>query len=99
MCTKDDTTSTGINIDTVNESNTKPQDTFNDSESIHENNLIKTDILFIPTSKKLTRLSRVVIKTDIHAINCEPVTPIFLPKNPEIIELNKGNIIMVKYII
>ena len=49
--------------------------------------------------KKLTILSRVVNTTDTHAIKCEPVTPTFLPKNPEIIELNKGNIIMVKYII
>jgi hypothetical protein len=99
ICTREDTISTGINIDTVNESKTNPHDTYNDSESIHENNFIYTDILFIPTSKKLTTLSIVVNITDTHAIKCEPVTPTFLPKNPEIIELSKGNIIMVKYII
>lgn len=44
-------------------------------------------------------LSKVVITTDIHAITCEPVTPTFLPKNPDTIELSKGNIIIVKYII
>ena len=56
-------------------------------------------MLLIPTSRKLITLSVVVNTTDTHAIKCDPVTPTFLPKNPETIELNKGNIIMVKYII
>jgi hypothetical protein len=99
MCTKEETINTGINIDTVNESNVNPHHIFNDSESIHENNLIYTGILLIATSKKLIILSTVVNTTDRDAIKCEPVTPTFLPKNPETIELNKGNIIIVKYII
>jgi hypothetical protein len=34
----------------------------------------------------------------VQVIICEPVTPIFLPKYPEAIEPNKGNIIIDKYI-
>ena len=99
MCTNEETIKTGINIDTVRESNTKPQDTFNASESIHLNNLMYTGILLIPTSKKVNIARVVVITTDAHAIKCDPFTPIFLPKKPEAIELNKGNIIIDKYII
>ena len=40
-----------------------------------------------------------VVITDVHVIIWDPVVPTFLPKNPEIIEANKGNIIMFKYII
>ena len=32
-------------------------------------------------------------------IKCEPLTPIFLPKNPEIIDPSKGKNKIVKYII
>ena len=41
----------------------------------------------------------VVITTNEHVMSWDPVTPTFLPKNPEIIEPNKGNAIIVKYII
>lgn len=98
MCTNEETIKTGINIDTVKESKIKPHDTLRDSESIHLNRFIYTGILLIPTSKKLTIESIVVIITQVHVIIWDPDTPTFLPKNPDIIEANKGNIINVKYI-
>ena len=99
MCTNEDTIKTGINIDTVKESNTNPQYTFNDSESIHLNILINTGMLLSPTSKNDTIASIVVVITDVHVIIWEPVTPTFLPKNPDTIEPNKGKNIIVRYII
>jgi len=98
ICTNEDTINTGINIDTVKESKLKLHRTFNDSESIHLNSSIETGILFIPTSKKTIVASTVVVITEVHVTNCAPLTPIFLPKNPETIEPNKGNIIIAKYI-
>ena len=98
-CTSEDTINTGINIDTVNESKLNPQNTFSDSESIHLNNFIDTGTLFKPTSKKANIAIRVVVITDVHAIMWDPLTPIFLPKKPEEIEPNNGNIIIIKYII
>jgi hypothetical protein len=56
-------------------------------------------MLFKPTSKKASVAIIVVDITEAHAIICDPVTPIFLPKNPQEIEPNKGNIIIIKYII
>jgi hypothetical protein len=56
-------------------------------------------MLFKPTSKKASIAKMVVVITDEHAIMCDPLTPIFLPKNPEDIEPNKGSIIIIKYII
>lgn len=97
-CTNEETISTGISIDTVRESKVKPHDTLRDSESIHLNKFIYTGMLLIPTSKKLTIESKVVVITHVHVIMWDPVTPTFLPKNPEIIEPNKGNVINVKYI-
>lgn len=97
--TSEETIKTGISMETVKESNAKPHETFNDSLSIHLNNLIYTGILLIATSKKLKIASIVVDITHAHVIICDPLTPTFLPKNPEIIEPNKGNIIKVKYII
>ena len=99
MCTKEETTNTGINIDTVNESKLKLHNTFNDSESTHLNSCTVTGILLIPTSTNDNAERIVVIATSEHVMNWDPVTPTFLPKNPEIIEPNKGNAIMVKYII
>jgi hypothetical protein len=99
MCTNEDTINTGINIDTVKESKLKLHKTFNDSESIHLKSWTDTGILFIPTSKKAKTERAVVVKTDKHVINWAPLTPTFLPKKPETIEPNKGNIIMAKYII
>jgi len=61
--------------------------------------LIDTGILFKPTSKKAIVAKNVVVIIDVHAIICEPLTPIFLPKKPEDIELSKGSIIIIKYII
>jgi hypothetical protein len=99
MCTKEDTTNTGISIDTVKESKLKLHRTFNDSESIHLNNFIDTGMLFIPTSKKEIIERKVVIINDEHVIIWAPVTPTFLPKKPDTIDPKRGNIIIVKYII
>jgi len=72
---------------------------FNVSESIHLNKCIETGILFKPTSKKASIASVVVSITERHVINCAPLTPNFLPKKPELIEPNKGRIIIARYII
>jgi len=56
-------------------------------------------MLFKPTSKKASVARIVVVITDVHVIICDPLTPTFLPKNPEIIEPSKGSITMIKYII
>lgn len=98
ICTKDDTTKTGINIDTVKLSKLNPQNTFKDSESTHLNNCIDTGILLKTTSVKATKDNKVVIITHEHAMICDPFTPDFLPKNPEAIEPNRGKVIRVKYI-
>jgi hypothetical protein len=86
-------------METVRESKLKLQDIFNDSESIHLKFSMYTGILFIPTSINAKIESIVVSTNDAQAIKCEPFTPTFLPKNPDIMEANKGNIIIVKYII
>jgi len=86
-------------MDTVKESKLKLHNTFNVSESIHLKSFIETGILFKPTSKNANVARAVVVTIDVHAIKCEPLTPIFLPKNPEAIEDNKGNNIIIKYII
>lgn len=99
MCTKLDTINTGINIDTVNESNLKFHKTYSDSTSTHLATFIVTGILLKPTSKKAKIAKNVVVITDAHVIKCAPLTPTFLPKKPETIEPNKGKIINVKYII
>jgi len=72
---------------------------FNDSESIHLNKCIDTGMLFKPTSKKASIANVVVNTTEKHVMNCAPLTPIFLPKNPEAIEPNKGSTIIARYII
>lgn len=90
---------TGINIDTVRESKLKLQNTLSDSESTHLNNCTETGELLIPTSTNDNIESTVVVTTDAHVISWDPLTPTFLPKNPETIEPSKGNNIIVKYII
>jgi len=85
-------------MDTVNESKLNPHKILNDSESIHLDNLIPTAILLNPTSKKDIIEKIVVINTKVQVKRCDPFIPIFLPKNPEDIEPNKGKIISVKYI-
>src|SRR5271166_3444877 len=70
-----------------------------DSLSIHLKRSIDTDILFIPTSKKAIMDNNVVVITHRHVINCAPLTPTFLPKNPAAIDPNKGKVIIAKYII
>ena len=97
--TNEETINTGINIETVNESKLKLQDIFNDSESIHLKFSTCTGTLFIPTSINAKIDKIVVIINDVQAIRWDPLTPTFLPKNPEVIEANKGKIIIVKYII
>ena len=99
MCTKEEIVSTGISMDTVKESKLNPHKTFKDSESNHLVISRCTSVCERPISKKATKDKIVVIITDTHVINWEPVTPIFLPKNPDDIEANKGNIMIVKYII
>ena len=98
MWTSEEIIKTGISIDTVNESKLKLHNMSKDSESIHLNSFIETGALFIPTSKKDTIDKTAVVTTRVHVIRWEPVTPIFLPKNPETIDPSKGNIIIVKYI-
>ena len=90
---------TGINIDTVKLSNSKPHIILIHSESIHLNNSIETGILLNPTSKKANIAKIVVTITLEHVINCAPRTPTFLPKKPETIDPNKGKNIILKYII
>lgn len=98
MCTKLDTINTGINIDTVNESNLKFHNTYSDSTSTHLAIFIVTGILLKPTSKKAIIAKSVVVITEPHVIICDPVIPTFLPKKPDTIEPNNGKIINVKYI-
>lgn len=98
-CTKEETINTGINIETVKESNWKPHNTLSDSESIHLNKWMDTGMLFKPASKKAMIANSVVTITDIHVISCAPLTPTFLPKKPDTIDANKGKTIMAKYII
>jgi hypothetical protein len=84
---------------TVKASKLNPQLTLRDSKSIHLNNSTKTGMFVIPTSIKTNTENRVVIPMHVHAMNCDPLTPTFLPKNPEAIALNNGKIIIDKYII
>ena len=56
-------------------------------------------MLFKPTSKKAIIANSVVIIIERHVINCAPLTPTFLPKNPETIAPNNGKVIMANYII
>jgi hypothetical protein len=86
-------------METVKESKLKLQSTFSDSESIHLKSFTDTGMLFKPTSKKASVAIIVVVITEVHAIICDPLTPIFLPKKPQDIEPSKGNIIIIKYII
>ena len=85
-------------METVRESKLKLHSTFNDSESIHLKSCIDTGIPFIPTSINDNMETTVVIINNEHVINWDPVTPIFLPKNPEKMEPNKGSVMIVKYI-
>ena len=99
ICTTEETINTGINIDTVNESKLNPHITNKDSESIHLNNFMDVGMLFIPTSRKVNIDNIVVNIIQLQVIIWAPLTPIFLPKNPETIEPSNGRIINVKYII
>ena len=49
------------------------------------------------TNENIDRI--VVTNTKEQVISWDPVTPTFLPKNPDIIEPSKGNVIIVRYII
>jgi len=99
ICTREETISTGISILTVKLSKWKSHRTSSDSLSIHLKRFIDTGILFRPTSKKAIITNKVVKIIDRDVTNCAPLTPTFLPKNPETIAPNKGKIIMAKYII
>jgi hypothetical protein len=84
---------------TVKLSKWKLHRTLSDSLSIHLNSFIDTAMLFKPTSIKAIIANNVVIIIERHVIHCAPLTPTFLPKNPENIAPNKGKVIMAKYII
>jgi len=68
MCTKLDTINTGINIETVKESNLKFHNTESDSTSIHLAIFTVTGMLLKPTSKKAIIANPVVIITELHVI-------------------------------
>ena len=97
--TNDETIRTGINMDTVKASKLNPHITWRFSESIQVNNSNVTGMLFKATSKKTMIDKKVVNITELHVINWAPLTPIFLPKNPDNIEANNGIKINTKYII
>ena len=86
-------------METVRESKLKAHKTQSDSESTHLNVETYTGTPFKPTSLKMNMAMNVVAITHKLVINCAPLTPIFLPKNPETIEPNKGNTIIAKYTI
>jgi len=71
----------------------------NDSLLTHSNNEIDTELLLNPISKKAIIAKIVVIITLLLLIICDPVTPDFLPKNPDTIDPNNGKNIIVKYIV
>src|ERR1700735_3712896 len=98
-CTKEDTINTGISIETVNESKLNPQDILRVSASTHLKRCIVTGMLFKPTSINAIIAKNVVIITQLHVINCDPLTPTFLPKKPDTIDPNIGITIKAKYII
>jgi hypothetical protein len=58
-----------------------------------------TGVLFKPISIKHNIANVVAVTKDAHDINCEPFTPMFLPKNPEATELTNGKMIIAKHII
>jgi hypothetical protein len=58
-----------------------------------------TGMLLIPTSTNAKIESTMVNINDMQAIKYDPFVPTFLPKNPDIIEANKGSVIIIKYII
>jgi len=63
------------------------------------NNEIDTELLLNPTSKK-ANIAKAVVIIILEQVNIRaPLTPTFLPKKPDTIDPNKGNIIIVKYII
>ena len=99
MCTKEDTTKTGINIETVRESKLKAQNIFKDSESIHLNKGIDTGMLLKPTSRKAVIARNVVAIIKVHDTNWDPFTPTFLPKKPDTIDAKNGKTIIARYII
>jgi len=99
MCTKEDTISTGISIETVKESKLNPHTTLRDSISTHLNVNTDTGMPFKPTSKNINMAISVVVITHVLVIACAPLTPTFLPNSPDVIDPNKGNTIMAKYII
>src|SRR5271154_2255516 len=86
-------------METVNESKLNPQDILSVSESIHLKRCIVTGMLFKPTSTKAITAKKVAIITQVHVINCDPLTPTFLPKKPDTIDPNIGITIKAKYII
>ena len=55
-------------------------------------------MLLKPTSKNTTIEIKVVMTTQLQVINCEPFTPIFLPKKPDVKAPKKGKIKIERYI-
>ena len=85
-------------MDIVRESKLKLHNTYKISESIHLNILKYTEIELVPTSKNIIILNSIIINIELVDINWAPVLPIFLPKNPAVIELIIGNNINERYI-
>ena len=86
-------------MDTVKKSKLKAHSMFIEPKSSHLHKDMLTDMLLKATSKNTNTANTVVVITETLVISCAPLTPTFLPKNPETIEPNKGNIITARYII
>ena len=86
-------------MDTVKKSKLKPHNTLTEAKSSHLHKETLTEILLKPTSKNTKTANTVVVITEMQVTTCAPVTPTFLPKNPDTIEPNKGKIITAKYFI
>ena len=90
--------STGINIVTLKLSNKNSHFTDNNSESIQLiNNTDTSDSERITSKKAIEDKTEDNNKHKVVKI-WDPVTPIFLPNSPDIIEPIRGNIKIVKYI-
>lgn len=72
---------------------------FNDFEFIYLNKLIDMGVLFKLILLNVNIVINVVVNIVVYVIKCDFVIFIFLLKKLEVIEFNKGNVIIIKYII
>lgn len=84
-------------MDIVRESKLKLHNTYKISESIHLNILKYTGIELPPVSKNIIILNSIIVNIVLVDISCAPVLPIFLPRNPAVIELIIGKNINERY--